>query len=100
MRIYQGHNRGIIKIVVIVVIALLVLSYFGYNIRDIANSQTSKDNFSYVGGVLYNIWNDYLKGPVLFAWNLFVDYVWTPAINNLKKPSMTPTALSILPSLA
>jgi len=85
-------NKGIIQTIIIIVIALLVLSYFGYNLRSIATSPTAQDNFSYVGEVLSNTWNNWLKVPVTYLWDIFVNYIWTPAINILKAgPSTSAT---------
>ena len=77
-------NKGIIQTIIIIVIALLILSYFGYNLRSIATSPTAQDNFSYVGEVVSNVWNNWLETPVTYLWNIFVNYIWTPAINILK----------------
>ena len=77
------RDRGIIRTIIIIVVALLILSYFGYNLRTIANSPTAHDNFSYVGEVLSNLWNNYLKTPTLFVWNIFVNYIWSPIFNAL-----------------
>ncbi len=81
-------SRGIIRTIILVVIALLILSYFGFNLRSIANSDTSKSNFGYVKEVVLNIWNKYLKRPIQYLWyDIFLDLIWEPAIrslNNLK----------------
>lgn len=78
-------DRGIIRTIIIIVVALLVLSYFGYNLRDIVNSPTSQSNFSYVGEVIGNVWNNYLKAPATYVWNIFVVYVWEPAFDAMVK---------------
>jgi hypothetical protein len=77
-------NAGIIKMIVLIVIALLILSYFGYNIRSIVNAPNTQDNFSYVGGVVVDVWNNYLKTPATYIWDIFVNLIWNPAIDNLK----------------
>ena len=70
-------NQGLIKLIVIVIIGILVLSYFGINIQSIAESPTSQSNFSYVYGIISGIWNGYLRGPVLYLWNdVFVGILW------------------------
>jgi len=76
-------NRGFIRTIIIIVIALLILSYFGLNIRAIVNSPAGHDNFTYVQEVMYNIWTNYLKGPVTYIWHIFIDLIWNPAIENL-----------------
>ena len=76
-------DRGIIKMIILIVIALLILSYFGYNLRAIVNAPNTQDNFSYVGGAVVDVWNNYLKAPATYAWDLFMDLIWKPAIANL-----------------
>ena len=76
-------DRGIIKMIILIVIAILILSYFGYNIRSLVNSPNTQDNFSYVGGVVVDVWNNYLKVPATYAWDFFINMVWNPAVHNL-----------------
>jgi hypothetical protein len=57
-------NQGFIRTILIIIIALLILSYFGLNIRTIVNSPAGSDNFSYVQEVMINVWDNYLKKPV------------------------------------
>ena len=79
-------KRGFVRTIIIIVIALLVLSYFGLNIRTIVNSPAGHDNFTYTQEVIYNVWNNYLKRPVTYLWNdIFLDLIWNPAVENLTK---------------
>ena len=80
------HNQGFIRTVIIIVVALLILSYFGFNIRDIVNSPAGRDNFSYTQEIMIKVWNNYLKKPVTYLWNdIFLELIWEPAIDALKK---------------
>lgn len=78
-------DRGIVRTIIIIVVALLVLSYFGYNLRSIWNSPNTQDNFSFVIDGIKNIWNNYLKTPATYIWNIFINLIWNPAIENLQK---------------
>ncbi len=91
MKLRTPTNRGLVKMIIVIVIALLILSYFGFNLRNIANSPTTQDNFSYVWGLIVHVWNDYLKTPAVFIWNIFINYIWNPAINNLQHPHTSTT---------
>jgi hypothetical protein len=75
---------GFIKIILMIVAALLVLSYFGINLRELANKPTTKDNVSYVASTTVTVWDKYLKIPATYAWSIFVNLIWTPAIHNLE----------------
>jgi hypothetical protein len=77
-------DRGLIKIIILLVIALLVLSYFNINLRALVNAPTTQDNISYVASNTELIWNSYLKGPATYLWNdIFINLIWNPAISNL-----------------
>ncbi len=83
---YNTGNRGLVKTIILIVIALLILSYFGLNLRDIVNSPAGRDNFSYTQEVMINVWDNYLKRPVMYLWNdIFLELIWYPAIDNLTK---------------
>ncbi len=73
-------ERGFIKMVLVIVIALLVVSYFGINIRALVDSPTTKENFSYVASTTVSVWNNYLKAPATFIWDkVIIDMIWKPA---------------------
>ena len=66
------HNRGLVKMVILIVVALLVISYFGLNLRNIVNSPTFQDNWSYLKGIIIFVWNNYLSGIASFIWNSII----------------------------
>lgn len=69
-----------------IVIALLILSYFGLNIRAIVNSPAGQENFSYAQELMIKAWDGYLKKPVIYLWkDIFLDLIWNPAVENLTK---------------
>ena len=78
-------NRGLVRTVIVIIIALLILSYFGLNIRAIVNSPAGHENFTYVQELMLKVWNNYLKVPVMYLWHIFIDLIWNPAIENLTK---------------
>ena len=76
-------NRGLIKLLILILIALIVLGYYGFSLRSAVQNPTTQDNVSYIWNGIMTVWNDYLKAPALFLWNIFVNDIWNPAINNL-----------------
>ncbi|MDO8594941.1 MAG: hypothetical protein Q7R93_05555 [bacterium] len=52
--------------ILLIVIALIVLGFFGYNLRDIVNSPTVHENLVYVWDLLVKIWNAVIVTP--FNW--------------------------------
>lgn len=86
MKNKAAGKRGLIKMIVIIVVALLIISYFGINIRALVSAPTTQDNFSYVATTSVSIWNNYLKAPTTYVWNkIFVELIWNPAIDGLKQ---------------
>ncbi len=85
------ENRGLVKMIVLIVIGLLILSYLGFNLRHLADSPTTKDNFSYVINLIVHIWDTYLKGPVVYVWNvIFIPYIWNPIFHHLQTSAVKP----------
>lgn len=62
-------NRGLVKTIVIFVLALIIISYLGLNIKSIVASQTFQDNWTFIKDLAINIWSNYLKGIIDFIWN-------------------------------
>ena len=65
-------NKGLIKMIVTIVIALIILGYFGFNVKDIIESNTVQTNIQYVWGFIKTFWNNYLATPIVFVWDTFV----------------------------
>ncbi|MDP3962421.1 MAG: hypothetical protein Q8Q03_00935 [bacterium] len=57
------------KWIIIIVIALLVLSYYGYDVRKVVESPTTRNNFAYAGEMVSDVWKDYIKPSASFLWN-------------------------------
>ena len=66
------YKKGLIKMIVVIVVALIVLGYFGFNIKDIIESGTVQTNLHYFWDFIVKVWNLYLAAPVIFIWNKFV----------------------------
>ncbi len=65
-------NKGLIKMIIVIVIALIILGYFGFSVKDIFESNTVQTNLQYVWGFIKTFWNNYLAAPVIFVWDKFV----------------------------
>lgn len=75
--------------VIVVVVALLILSYFGFNLRSLADSPTTQENFHYAINFVVDVWNNYLKTPVMYVWNdVFIKLIWGPALKALQNHSV------------
>lgn len=58
------HNkqRGLIKLIVIVIIGILILSYFRFDIRRLVEDKLTQENLAYVWG--------WIKTTLTYLWNL------------------------------
>ena len=61
-------NKAFVGMILLVIIAILLLSYLGFDFKKIFTSEAVKNNFFYVWGIVKNIWNDYLSVPWNFIW--------------------------------
>jgi len=78
-------NRGSLLLwVLIIIVALLVLSYYGFSLRNLVNAPVTQDNFTYVATSTVSVWDKYLERPASYLWNdVFINLIWDPAIYNL-----------------
>lgn len=61
-------NQGLVKWVVLVVIAVIILSILGIDIRRAVESPTTRENFSYLTQIILWIWDAFLRDFVFFIW--------------------------------
>jgi len=74
----MNKKRGIIKLVILIVIGILVLSYFRVDIRQIAESDLAQKNLGYVWGIVQYFWHNFLEQPAQWVWNRIVtDLIWS-----------------------
>lgn len=78
-------QRGIIKTIIIIVIAIVIISYFGFDLKRIIESPQTQRNFGYVKDAVVTVWNRYLEEPVVYLWNdVFKKLIWSTSVDALK----------------
>jgi hypothetical protein len=83
---FKNDNRGLIQWIILILIAVIILSYFGFDLRSIVESDTSQGNLSYLWGLGVTTWNSYLAQPVLYFWhNIFIDLLWDSFVENMQR---------------
>jgi ABC-type phosphate/phosphonate transport system permease subunit len=84
-------DRGLVKMIIVVVIVLIILAYFGLNLRTITSSPTFIDNWNFIKNLVVSVWNNYLSAPVTYLWvHVFIPLIWHPAIDHITHSSSTP----------
>ena len=62
------EKRGLIKILLMIVITLVALGFFGYNLREITSSPAVRDNLVFVWELIVKIWHNFILTPVFWLW--------------------------------
>lgn len=94
---YIKKDAGFIKWIILIVVALIILGFYGFDLKSAIEKPTVQKNISYVTDIVVNIWTKFIKKPFLFLEGLFLDYIWHPAFNLLKEitnhnsPPVAPT---------
>lgn len=81
---YQNKRSGFIKLIIIIIAVIVILSYFGFNLRAIVEAPATQDNLSYAWGLVTGIWMNYLSVPFTYLWGIFVQFLWEPFVGNLE----------------
>ncbi|MDP2593205.1 MAG: hypothetical protein Q8P52_00950 [bacterium] len=74
-------QRGFIKTVIIVIVAIAALAYFGFDISDFLHSEKFRHAIAVTYNTLKLIWNDFIVRPALWVWyKIIVGFVWEDVI--------------------
>ena len=83
---FKNDKRGLVKWIVIILIAVIVLSFFGFNLRSIIESDLTQNNLGYLWGLGVIVWDDYLSQPILYFWhNIFINLLWDSFVDNMER---------------
>lgn len=81
-----NSNGGFIRLILIIIILLIVLGFFGVDIENIVESELVQKNLNYVFGFAITIWSDYLMDPITYFWqNIFIDLLWSSFVSNMER---------------
>lgn len=62
------QNRGLIKLIILIVIAIIILSYYHVDLRNILESDMVKHNFAVALTFVRNAWHDYGVPFAAYLW--------------------------------
>ena len=81
----KATNRGLIGIIILIVIGIFALSYFGISLRGIVQSNAGQENIGFVKETSIKVWDGVFKTPAEYLWNdIWVDLMWQPFVDTLK----------------
>jgi len=90
-------NKGFIQFIIIIILLLVVISLLGVSLLDVVNDENVRANFGFVWNFSTWMWDNYLHNPVQIAWQLWVEILWNPFVDSMKRiqqgesPSFVPT---------
>jgi hypothetical protein len=72
-----------IKYIILAVLGIIILSFFGYDLKNIVEAPTTQHNLSYAWSGVQKVWN-FVKGPIIYIYkNIFIGILWKAFIHNL-----------------
>ncbi|MCR4330751.1 MAG: hypothetical protein NUV49_02635 [Patescibacteria group bacterium] len=85
-KMQSRRQGGFVKLLVLFVILIIIISYFGIDLRAIVESPETQGNLGYVWSLAVTLWDNYLARPVLYFWNnIFIDLLWESFVNNMER---------------
>lgn len=89
MKNYKNNQRGLIKLIIIIIIAIAVLSWYGVDIKKFFTSEQALKNFGYIWTYIKEIWSEYLEVPAQKLWVVWLDHIWGPFMDLIGKGGKT-----------
>ena len=75
--LFVTEKKGFVRTIILIVVALVILGYFGFDVENIIKSEKVQNNLNYVWDMVVKVWNLYLATPVMFVWDkFFVGVLW------------------------
>ena len=65
----EKNKKGFIRLIVLIIVAIIILSYLNFDLKKLFTTPTTVNNFSYVWTFIKNVWNNYLSVPFTFLWS-------------------------------
>ncbi len=91
----MGH-RGFLKILIIIFIGLVILAYFGVDVRKHAEAPWVAATIGWIVDTTFYIWTNFLKAPTVYVWNeVVLGVIWPTISSHLPGNSASTTPPSI-----
>ncbi len=90
------NNQGLTRFVFLVVVAVLILSYLGFDLKTFIESDQTQGNLKYVWNLFLGLWNGFIA-PI---WTRYIQpilsYFWGfvgPTLENFGDGSLDPSQI-------
>jgi hypothetical protein len=80
-----NQGLGLIGFIILLIIAIIVLGFFGISLRAVFGQGTVRDNLSYAWQTVQNVWYTYLAEPAAYLWSIFYNLLWRSFIENAER---------------
>ena len=77
------NQRGFIGMVLLIVVVLITLGFFGLSAEKIINSTVVGDNLEYGWNLAVNFFDRFIIAPAIFVWKNAFSTVWDAAVLQL-----------------
>jgi len=84
MNNYKNKQEGLVRMIILIIIAIAVLSWYGVDIKAFFTSEQFQKNIGYIWNFISDAWTNYLAEPAAKVWGIWVQYIWTPFIGMIK----------------
>lgn len=79
-------SQGFIKFIILLIIAVIVLGYFGISLRTVfKEGGATRDNLEYAWQIVRTVWENYLRAPAYYCWNVFYNLLWRSFVENAER---------------
>lgn len=86
----KNKNRGFIKAVFIIIVAIIILSFF-VDLKSLTAPKHLQDNYQYIKTLLVSLWTDYISNIAHYIWSkIFVEYIYKDLFINFILPWISP----------
>jgi hypothetical protein len=72
-------KKGLIRMLILIIIAIIILSVLGFDIRAAIEHPQTQENFSYLTQSFITIWDNYLSDVWAVVWNIvgpILEWFW------------------------
>lgn len=83
----QTGERGLIKWILLIIVALVLASYFfDFSVKEAVEDEQTQSNFEYIQTNTTDFWNEHLKSTADYLWNnVFIDLIWESFVENMER---------------